>query len=158
MIFQRPPTLHTTVLKQVLFALHTAPDVGDARARAFAALAACGLDSFRARNARSLSGGEQQRLALACAWARTPAMLFADEPTAALDFQATPQFERLLLDLNAQGCALVMSTHSLGQAKRLSQRVVFLHGGVVTDDCDTAQFFAGGASEIAAAFLEGERV
>jgi tungstate transport system ATP-binding protein len=157
MIFQHPPILRTSVLGQVLFALQSVPNIVGARGRAMAALKACALDGFTERRARSLSGGEQQRLALACAWACAPAVLFADEPTASLDFHATPQFERLLLDLNAQGCTLVVSTHSLGQAKRLSRRVLFMHEGTVTDDCETRDFFSNGASKMATAFLEGER-
>ena len=75
---------------------------------------------LRHRPARSLSGGEQQRLALARGWAVRPDILFLDEPTASLDPSAKKEVEALLADFAADGMTLVMSTHNLGQAKRLA--------------------------------------
>jgi tungstate transport system ATP-binding protein len=154
MLFQRPALLKRSVRGNVEFAL-SAHGIADPN-RVDDALTACGLQSMSARHARALSGGEQQRLALACAWALAPQVLFADEPTASLDVQAVRDVERLLLALHAKGCAVVMTTHSLAQAKRLAQRIVFLHKGRVTDDLPVAQFFEGARSGEANAFFEGE--
>jgi tungstate transport system ATP-binding protein len=156
MLFQRPPLLKRSVAEQVAFSLAACGRV-DAGAVG-EALTACGLTPLAARACRSLSGGEQQRLALACAWVMQPRLLFADEPTASVDVNATRDVERLLRALNDQGVALLMSTHSLAQAKRLAQRIVFVHAGRITDDGPAAQFFAGGRSAEASAFFEGERV
>jgi tungstate transport system ATP-binding protein len=156
MLFQRPPLLKRSVAEQVEFALAACGRV-DARAVS-EALAACGLTPLAARACRSLSGGEQQRLALACAWVMQPRVLFADEPTASVDVNATREVERLLRALNDHGVALLMSTHSLAQAKRLAQRIVFMHAGRITDDVPAAQFFTGARSPEASAFFEGELV
>jgi tungstate transport system ATP-binding protein len=156
MLFQRPPLLKRSVAEQVAFVRAACGRV-DANA-VNEALAACGLSPLAARACRSLSGGEQQRLALACAWVMQPRLLFADEPTASVDVNATREVERLLRALNDQGVALLMSTHSLAQAKRLAQRIVFIHAGRITDDVPAAQFFAGTRSDEASAFFEGELV
>ncbi len=157
MLFQRPPLLRTTALGNVQFALR-ASGMPTQRIDTLAAqaLAACGLAAFATRHARSLSGGEQQRLALACAWACAPALLFADEPTASLDLNAVREVEHALLKLNADGAAIVLTTHSLAQARRLAQRIIFLHDGQLTDDLPAAQFFAGNRSQQATLFIEGE--
>jgi tungstate transport system ATP-binding protein len=158
MIFQRAPMLRTTVLGHVLFSLKTAHEISDKSDAAHAALQACGLSTFASRFTRSLSGGEQQRLALACVWARASTkLLFADEATASLDVGAVQDVERLLLELNARDCALVFTTHAMAQAKRLTQRVVFLFEGAVADDCAAEDFFKGNCSKHARTFIEGER-
>ena len=100
-------------------------------ARAHQALQRVGLDSVAQRSARTLSGGQQQRLALARAWALQPDILFLDEPTASLDPSAKNEVELLIEQLAADGVTLVMSTHNLGQAKRLCTRVAYLEDGRV---------------------------
>ncbi len=159
MLFQRPALLKRSAEENVRFSL-AARDVPYAEqvARTDEALAACGLSALATRYARSLSGGEQQRLALACAWALRPRVLFADEPTASLDLNAVHAVEAVLRALHAQGTTIVMTTHSLAQAKRLAQRIVFLHQGRVTDDASAALFFAGERSPSASHFFEGERL
>jgi hypothetical protein len=99
---------------------------------------------LRDRPARSLSGGEQQRLALARGWAVRPDILFLDEPTASLDPSAKKDVEALLADFAADGMTLVMSTHNLGQAKRLASRVIYMDEGRIDIDLPTADFFASG--------------
>jgi len=84
-------------------------------------------------------------------------VLFLDEPTASLDPAAARSVEAMVRDIRAQGTAIVMSTHNLGQARRLAERVVFLHAGRVAEVTDAARFFAAPRSSEAAAFLEGER-
>ena len=97
--------------------------------RAAELLTLVGLDELGDRPARRLSGGEQQRLALARALARDPAVLFLDEPTASLDPYATKAIEDIVRAVSARGVKVVMSTHDLGQAKRLAGDVVLLHRG-----------------------------
>ena len=71
-----------------------------------------------------LSGGEQQRLALARAWALAPDVLFLDEPTASLDPPSARAVEAIVNDIHALGTTIVMTTHHLAQAKRLADSVV----------------------------------
>jgi tungstate transport system ATP-binding protein len=126
------------------------------RARADAALARVGLQAHAGRSAPALSGGQQQRLALARAWAMQPARLLLDEPTASLDPSAKREVESLVQEFRQAGVTLVMSTHNLGQAKRLATRVVCLDAGVVVADRPVDAFFNEPLPDAAAAFLRGE--
>jgi tungstate transport system ATP-binding protein len=103
-----------------------------------------------------LSGGQQQRLALARAWAVRPAVLFLDEPTASLDPGAKREVEQLIAEFAREGLAIVMSTHNLGQAKRLGTRIVYLEAGRVVVDRPTEPFFNQPLPEPAAQFVKGE--
>src|SRR5437660_5415541 len=85
-----------------------------------AALEQAGLLPLAAQPARVLSGGEQQRLALARAWALKPQVLFLDEPTASLDPAATQAVEALLDHIHHSGTKLIMTEHDLGHARRLA--------------------------------------
>ena len=103
-----------------------------------------------------LSGGEQQRLALARAWALEPEVLFLDEPTASLDPAATRAVEELVQSIHRSGTKIVMTTHDLGQARRLADQILFLNHGRLIEAGPAAPFFAGPATPEAAAFLKGE--
>ncbi|MBY0331499.1 MAG: ATP-binding cassette domain-containing protein, partial [Acetobacteraceae bacterium] len=124
--------------------------------RADAARAMVGLGALAARPARRLSGGEQQRLALARAAALRPDVLFLDEPCASLDPAATRAVEEIVARIAASGTKIVMTTHDLGQARRLAGEVLFLHRGRLLEQAPAAEFFAGPATPEAAAFLKGE--
>lgn len=160
MVFQRPFMLRLSVWHNVLLALWLARaarmDRAERSARAMQALERVGLGPLRQRPARALSGGEQQRLALARAWAVQPQVMFLDEPTANLDPSAKKEIETLLEGFRADGLTLVMSTHNLGQAKRLATRVVYLDRGELRVDLPTAQFFADHVDGRADLFLKGE--
>jgi len=159
MVFQRPFLLRLSVWNNLRVALWLAQPGAPAalrRERAVEALRRVGLLAFRDRPARSLSGGEQQRLALARAWAIRPDILFLDEPTAALDPSAKKEVEALLAAFAADGMTLVMSTHNLGQARRLATRVVYMDAGRIDADLSTADFFGIGAKGRADLFLKGE--
>ena len=108
------------------------------------------------RPARVLSGGEQQRLALARAWALRPEMLFLDEPTAHLDPGSTRQVEAIVAEIARQGTKIVMTTHDLGQARRLAGDIIFLHQGRVLEHAPAADFFSNARSDAARAFLNGD--
>ncbi len=159
MVFQRPFLLRLSVLRNLRIALWLAAarlPARERRARTDEALARVGLQPLRDRPARSLSGGEQQRLALARSWAVRPSVLLLDEPTANLDPSAKKEVEALLAGFVAEGMTIVMSTHNLGQAKRLATRIVYMDGGRIGADLPTARFFAetlGGRADL---FLKGD--
>jgi tungstate transport system ATP-binding protein len=157
MLFQRPFLLHLSARRNVSLALWLrGVPRAERAARSRDALAHVGLDALADRPARALSGGQQQRLALARAWALKPDILFLDEPTASLDPSAKREVEALIEAFVAEGMTLVMSTHNLGQAKRLAQRVAYLEAGRLVVDLPTAQFFDGPLPPEAAQFLKGE--
>jgi tungstate transport system ATP-binding protein len=159
MVFQKPIMLRRSVEANVAHALAAAGISGTERKRRCReALAHFGLTERAAQPARLLSGGEQQRLAIARAWALRPELLFLDEPTSQLDPAATRQIEELLSGLVAEGITVLMSTHDLGQAKRLANRVLFLHRGRLVEDIPAAEFFAGPLAPEARAFLAGELI
>jgi tungstate transport system ATP-binding protein len=162
MVFQRPFLLRLSVWHNLMLALWLARVPGAQRAeRARRALERVGLRDQAQRPARVLSGGQQQRLALARAWAVQPQILFLDEPTASLDPGAKREIEALIAGFadelgERHGTALVMSTHNLGQAKRLATRVVYLEGGRLIVDRGTEAFFNQPLPDAAAQFLRGE--
>ena len=159
MVFQRPFLLRLSVWNNLCVALWLAGvPQAERDKRAHEALDRVGLADQRLRPARVLSGGQQQRLALARAWAVRPQVLFLDEPTASLDPGAKREVEQLIAEFAQEGMALVMSTHNLGQAKRLATRVVYLEGGRLIVDLPTADFFNQPLPDAAAAFVRGELV
>ncbi len=156
-LFQRPAMLRRSAAGNIAYALGAAGVPRHQHAARIAdLLALVGLNGFAERPARRMSGGEQQRLALARALARDPALLFLDEPTASLDPAATKTIEDIVRDVAARGVKVVMSTHDLGQAKRLAGHVVLLHCGRVVEDSPAESFFAKPATEEARKFIAGE--
>ena len=158
MLFQRPFLLHFSVRRNLQLALWLARVPAAQRGvRLDDALRRVGLQAMADRPARSLSGGQQQRLALARAWAVQPDILFLDEPTASLDPSAKREVEALIDDFGHAGMALVMSTHNLGQAKRLANRVLYLDAGCLLADLPVDDFFhRTDLPPEAAQFLKGE--
>jgi tungstate transport system ATP-binding protein len=157
MVFQRPVMLRRSALANVAYALQVAGVGRDERnARAREALALVGLEHLAHHPARVLSGGEQQRLALARAWTLRPEVLFLDEPTASLDPGATQEIERIVAAVHAAGTKIMLVTHNLGQARRLSDEVLFLDRGCLVERATTDRFFRAPASNEAAQFLKGE--
>jgi tungstate transport system ATP-binding protein len=156
-MFQRPVMLRRTAAANVRYALAAA---GVPRAerheRTGELLKLVGLDGLGSRPAKRLSGGEQQRLALARALARDPIVLFLDEPTASLDPYATKAIEDIVRAVSAQGVKVVMSTHDLGQAKRLAGDVVLLHRGRLVENTPASDFFEHTRTEEARKFIAGE--
>ncbi len=157
MVFQRPVLLRRSALANIAYALAVARVPARQREeRAGEALRRVGLGALAAHPARVLSGGEQQRVALARAWALNPEVLFLDEPTANLDPGATHEIERVVGAMHAAGTKIVMVTHSLGQARRLGNEILFLHQGRLLERAPAERFFKRPASAEAAQFLEGE--
>jgi tungstate transport system ATP-binding protein len=153
MVFQRPVMLRRTVAANLAYVLPARR-----RARVTGLLQQVGLDALADRPARKLSGGEQQRLALARALARDPEVLFLDEPTASLDPAATKAVEDIVRAVADAGVKIVMATHDIGQARRLAGEVVFLARGQLIERADAARFFPAPATGEARAFLRGDLV
>lgn len=159
MVFQRPVLLRRTVAANLDYPLKLQAMARPARAATVAhTLARFGLEHMANRPARLLSGGEQQRLALARAWAMAPQVLFLDEPTSALDPSATRIIEAMIAQFSDEGITIVMSTHDLGQARRLAQDVAFLHRGALIEHQHANTFFAGPTTREARAFLAGDLI
>ena len=157
MVFQRPFMLRDSLLANIELGLRLqGRPVIERREIAMHALEQVGLAAQAQRPGRALSGGQQQRAALARAWALKPQLLLLDEPTASLDPSAKREVEDLIAGFAAQGITVVMSSHNLGQVKRLSQRVLYLEACRVLADVSTDQFFHGALPAEAALFLKGE--
>jgi tungstate transport system ATP-binding protein len=157
MLFQRPFLISLSARWNVLLGLwlRRVPR-GERAERCRAALERVGLAGVARRPARELSGGQQQRLALARAWALRPDLLLLDEPTASLDPSAKREVEALIERIAADGVTIVMSTHNLGQAKRLATRVAYLEAGRLVVDLPVTRFFEDRLPTEAAQFLRGE--
>ena len=156
-VFQKPVMLRRTAGGNVAYALNAAGRASDC-ATVEKLLDRVGLTALAERPARRLSGGEQQRLALARALARDPEVLFLDEPTASLDPAATKAVEDIVSAAAAGGVKVVMATHDMGQARRLAGDVVFLAKGRVIEHAPAARFFTAPASPEARSFLAGDLV
>lgn len=157
MVFQRPVMLRRSVRANFDHALALTGVARSERAgRIDMALERFGLTEMTARGARLLSGGEQQRLALARAWLTRPQILFLDEPTSALDPGATRMIEEIIEDFSAEGMTIVMTTHNLGQARRLADEVVFLNKGRLVEQVSAEIFFTSPTTPEARAFLAGD--
>ena len=156
-MFQRPTMLRRSAAGNVRYALAAAGCArADRAARAAELLDLVGLAPLTGRPARRLSGGEQQRLALARALARDPELLLLDEPTASLDPAAVKGIEDLIRTIAARGIKVVMATHDLGQARRLAGDIVFMHRGRLVEHANAEVFFAAPQTADAAKFIRGE--
>ena len=158
-VFQRAVMLRRSVLDNVAYPLRLAgAGRAEARARAAEWVARVGLADAAPRPATQLSGGEGQKLALARALVTDPDLVFLDEPTASLDGRATRDIEAILLGARAAGTRLVLSTHDMGQARRLADEVWFLRAGRLHERAEAATFFDTPRTEAARAFLRGDIV
>lgn len=153
MVFQRPTLLRRSVSANIEFVLGLRGRVD--RNQRDALLETVGLQDQARQAARLLSGGEQQRLALARALATNPDILFLDEPTANLDPASTLMIENIVQDAYAAGVKIIFVTHDIAQARRLADEVVFLNRGRLAEVTPAAGFFASPASPDAAAYLAG---
>lgn len=156
MVFQRPVHLRRTVRANLDFALRARGiPRRERRERLAEALEQSRLTDLAERPARVLSGGEQQRLALARAWALRPEVLFLDEPTANLDPASTRDVEAMIVRIREAGVKILMTTHALDQARRLAEDVLFLYRGKILERRLVDSFFPQPVTEAAQAFVEG---
>ncbi len=159
MVFQRPVMLRRSVAANVDYALKLrGMAAAERRAAVEDALGYTGLRRLADTQARVLSTGEQQKLALARAWALQPEVLFLDEPTASLDPAATHAVEQIINAIDAAGTRIVMTTHDLGQARRLADEVLFLHRGRLLEMAPAEKFFTAPDNDLAQAFVKGDLV
>jgi len=166
MVFQRPVLLRRSVLDNVLYVLDHARlgpagaprpvRTADRMARALAALRLVGLEPLARRPARVLSGGEQQRVALARAAVVQPDLIWFDEPTANLDPASAQGVEAFVTRMSGEGVTCVMSTHDIGQARRLAQRVLLMAGGRIIESAPADRFFDAPATDGGRRYLRGE--
>jgi tungstate transport system ATP-binding protein len=156
MVFQKPVLLRRSVAANVDFVLRLKRAASHERRDEI--LARVGLLDHARQPARLLSGGEQQRLALARALAVEPEVLFLDEPTASLDPASVLMIEDIVFDAQARGAKIIFISHDVGQAKRLADEVVFLHRGRLAEHTPAKRFFTDPSSDVAQAYLEGRIV
>lgn len=157
MVFQQPMLLRASVADNTALGLKPLKlSREEIRRRVDAVLERVGLAHRAGDSARHLSGGERQRLALARAWAVKPRLLLLDEPTAALDPTATEAVEALIREIRTDGARIVMTTHNLGQAMRISDDIVFIEAGRVREHTPSARFFSRPRSHEARLFIQGE--
>lgn len=156
-VFQRPVLLRRSALGNLVHAL-ALQGVGRAerKARALTALDRVGLGALAHHPARSLSGGEQQRLAMVRAGESHPEMLYLDEPTASLDPASTAEIERMMIEFSEAGVTCLITTHDLAQARRLAAHILFLHNGRLLEDAPAGQFFSCPATQPARDYLAGK--
>ena len=157
MVFQKPVLFRRSARANVEYALSVRGVAKkDVRQRADDALEATGLTGIAHRQARVLSGGEQQRLVLARAWALRPRVLFLDEPAAHLDPAATAAIEDVIEQISNAGSKIIMVTHDLGQVRRLADEVLFLHQGQLLEQTASEDFLTHAKTQEARAFVEGQ--
>lgn len=157
MVFQSPVIFRRSVRANVEFALAANGVPWQLRRqRVLEILTATGLGDKAKQSARSLSGGEQQKLAVARALATEPEVVFLDEPTSNLDPASVLAIEGLLRDAAAAGTKVVLVTHDLGQARRLGEEVLFLHRGRVVEQTPIDKFIESPVSIEAATYVAGE--
>ncbi|NDR56796.1 ATP-binding cassette domain-containing protein [Aliiruegeria sabulilitoris] len=158
-VFQIPVMMRRNVLENVAYPMQLhGSSRKQARAEAARWLERIGLADAAERPAPVLSGGERQKLALARALIRKPEILFLDEPCASLDGRAMREIEAVLLSAHSEGTRIVMSTHDMGQARRLASDVLFIHRGRIHEDGSAARFFEKPQTSEARAFLQGDIV
>jgi tungstate transport system ATP-binding protein len=157
MVFQRPILFRRSAVANLILALKIAGFAkSEWRDRADGALERTGLSRHAATPARSLSFGEQQRLALARALVVEPKVLFLDEPTASLDPAAAHLVESLIEEAATGGVKIIMISHDLNQTRRLADEIIFMHRGRIKERAPADQFFTRPENDLAQAFINGE--
>lgn len=158
-VFQSPIMMRRSVRDNLAYPLILH---GTHRAKAHALAAEwaerVGLRAALDQQAPQLSGGEKQKLALARALMRQPDIVFLDEPCANLDGRATREIEAILQTAQASGTRILMSTHDIGQARRLATDIVFLMHGKIIETAEAKAFFEAPKTTQAAALLKGDIV
>ena len=152
---QRPVLLRRSATANIRFALGAALSAPEKAERVAKALQTAQLQHRARTPARLLSGGEQQRLAIARALVRRPEVLLLDEPTASLDPASTHAVESMISAASQAGVKIILVTHDIGQARRLAEEIVFLHGGKLAEQTPAAAFFSKPRSDAAQAYLDG---
>lgn len=124
---------HKTALENVMEGLITVKKVkkNEAEQQALALLEKVDLTAVKDQRPSALSGGQQQRVAIARALAMNPKVMLFDEPTSALDPELVNDVLRVIKDLANEGMTMIIVTHEMRFAKEVSNKIVFLHDGVI---------------------------
>ncbi len=154
MVFQKPTLLRRTVLENMQFVLRK--NNKQSKLEILKLLHRVGLDTFKDRPARLLSGGEQQRLSLARALLINPSLLLLDEPTANLDPYSLNLIEEIVLTENKKGKTIILTTHDLGQAKRLAKEILFFNKGKLLEQTKAKKFFLKPKTKEAQNYINGK--
>ena len=158
-VFQSPIMLRRTVAENLAFPLKVRQlSKSTVNAEVIMWAKKIGLEHKMKQQAVLLSGGEMQAIAVARALITKPKMLFLDEPTASLDGATKKTIEDILISASKGGTKIMMSTHDLGQAKRLAKDIIFLHNGIVEAYCSKEEFLTKPSSKAAKQFLAGDIV
>lgn len=147
---------HYSVLKNLTDApIHVQKrSKNEVKKEAMALLEKMGLSDKAEQYPYQLSGGQQQRVAIARALAMKPKMLFFDEPTSALDPELTAEILKVLRGLADEHMTMVIVTHEIGFAKSVSDKVVFMDGGVIVEQGAPADVIDSPSNERTRAFLK----
>jgi glutamate/aspartate transport system ATP-binding protein len=113
----------------------------DAQARGLKMLDRVGLMAHKDKFPGQLSGGQQQRVAIARALSMDPIVMLFDEPTSALDPEMVGEVLDVMVKLAGEGMTMMVVTHEMGFAKKVSHRVIFMDAGKVVEDCTRDEFF-----------------
>jgi len=129
---------HLSVLNNCTYALVNVIGMNEAEAenRAIEILNILSMQPFIQSFPSQLSGGQQQRVAIARALVLQPEILLLDEPTSALDPESKKSLESLLLDLNARGFTIALSSHDMPFIKKIMDRVYFMEQGEIIEEWD----------------------
>jgi tungstate transport system ATP-binding protein len=160
MVFQKPVLLRRSVIENLRYNLHVKKITNKTKQSELIdeALTRAGLEEQANSPARRLSGGEQQKLAMARALMTKPAILFLDEPTASLDPNATLVIEGLIKAANKQGTKIILITHDIGQAKRLAEEILFLTDGQISEQGNALDLINTPKTKSAKQYFSGEIV
>ena len=154
LVFQKPILLRRSVLENMQFVLEKKNKLSNFEIMKL--LQRVGLDTFKDKPARLLSGGEQQRLSLARALLINPSLLLLDEPTANLDPYSLNLIEEIILDENKKGKTIILTTHDMGQAKRLAKEILFFNKGKLLEQTKAINFFKKPKTIEAQSYINGK--
>ena len=157
LVFQRTAMFSRSVYDNLAYGLKIrGKKGGEIKEKISQALNAIGLRKFEKRKAKKLSGGEQQRIALARAFLLESKILLLDEPTANLDPNSATIMERAIIDRRKKDNIIIMATHNLSQARRLGDEIVHIYNGKIIERTSPEEFFDNPQSEITRKFINGE--
>ncbi len=125
----------------------------EARQKAGALLERVGITEHSDKFPGQLSGGQQQRVAIARALAMDPIAMLFDEPTSALDPEMVTEVLDVMVALAKDGMTMMVVTHEMGFARKVSDRVIFMDAGKIVEDCKKEEFFGAPRSPRAQEFL-----
>ena len=154
LVFQKPTLLRRTVLENMQFVLEKKNKISNLQITNL--LQRVGLDIYKYKPARLLSGGEQQRLSLARALLINPSILLLDEPTANLDPYSLNLIEEIILEENKKGKTIILTTHDMGQAKRLAKEILFFNKGKLLEQTKAINFFKKPKTKEAQSYINGK--